>query len=284
MLKKNEFSDKANVLTEAIPYFLRFRGKTFVFKIGGKILDSEEVFDSIAEDIVILSLVGINPVIVHGGGKEITAFLEKLGIKSEFKEGIRKTDDKIMEVVEMILDGKINGKIVSSICKKGGKAIGLSGRDSFCIISEKVEGRVGKVKQVKREIIEKIIQSGFIPVFSSVTVTEDGISMNTNADEVACEIAISISAEKLILLTDEEGVIGKDGKILKTITKNGAEELIKEGIIYGGMIPKVKLAIKAIEGGVRKVHIISGLIQHSVLLEIFTDQGIGTEIVASTNY
>jgi len=282
MLKKNEYSDKASTLTEAIPYFLKFRGKTFVFKIGGKILDSDEVFESIAEDIVILSLVGINPVVVHGGGKDITAFLERLGIKSEFKDGIRKTDDKVMEIVEMVLDGKINGKIVSSICKKGGKAIGLSGRDSFCIISEKVEGRVGKVKKVKGEVIEKIIQSGFIPVFSPVTTTEDGISLNTNADEVACEIAISISSEKLILLTDEEGVIGKNNQILKTITKEEAEELIKEGIIHGGMIPKVRLAIKAIENGVKKVHIISGLIQHSVLLEIFTDQGIGTEIVAQT--
>jgi len=229
-----------------------------------------------------LSLVGINPVVVHGGGKDITAFLERLGIKSEFKDGIRKTDDKVMEIVEMVLDGKINGKIVSSICKKGGKAIGLSGRDSFCIISEKVEGRVGKVKKVKGEVIEKIIQSGFIPVFSPVTTTEDGISLNTNADEVACEVAISISSEKLILLTDEEGVIGKNNQILKTITKEEAEELIKEGIIHGGMIPKVRLAIKAIENGVKKVHIISGLIQHSVLLEIFTDQGIGTEIVAQT--
>ncbi|MFZ8802567.1 MAG: acetylglutamate kinase [Candidatus Calescibacterium sp.] len=282
MLKKNEYSDKASTLTEAIPYFLKFRGKTFVFKIGGKILDSDEVFESIAEDIVILSLVGINPVVVHGGGKDITAFLERLGIKSEFKDGIRKTDDKVMEIVEMVLDGKINGKIVSSICKKGGKAIGLSGRDSFCIISEKVEGRVGKVKKVKGEVIEKIIQSGFIPVFSPVTTTEDGISLNTNADEVACEVAISISSEKLILLTDEEGVIGKNNQILKTITKEEAEELIKEGIIHGGMIPKVRLAIKAIENGVKKVHIISGLIQHSVLLEIFTDQGIGTEIVAQT--
>ncbi len=282
MLKKNEYSDKASTLTEAIPYFLKFRGKTFVFKIGGKILDSDEVFESIAEDIVILSLVGINPVVVHGGGKDITAFLERLGIKSEFKDGIRKTDDKVMEIVEMVLDGKINGKIVSSICKKGGKAIGLSGRDSFCIISEKVEGRVGKVKKVKGEVIEKIIQSGFIPVFSPVTTTEDGISLNTNADEVACEIAISISSEKLILLTDEEGVIGKNNQILKTITKEEAEELIKEGIIQGGMIPKVRLAIKAIENGVKKVHIISGLIQHSVLLEIFTDQGIGTEIVSQT--
>jgi acetylglutamate kinase len=282
MLKKNEYSDKASTLTEAIPYFLKFGGKTFVFKIGGKILDSDEVFESIAEDIVILSLVGINPVVVHGGGKDITAFLERLGIKSEFKDGIRKTDDKVMEIVEMVLDGKINGKIVSSICKKGGKAIGLSGRDSFCIISEKVEGRVGKVKKVKGEVIEKIIQSGFIPVFSPVTTTEDGISLNTNADEVACEVAISISSEKLILLTDEEGVIGKNNQILKTITKEEAEELIKEGVIHGGMIPKVRLAIKAIENGVKKVHIISGLIQHSVLLEIFTDQGIGTEIVAQT--
>jgi acetylglutamate kinase len=282
MLKKNEYSDRASTLTEAIPYFLKFRGKTFVFKIGGKILDSDEVFESIAEDIVILSLVGINPVVVHGGGKDITAFLERLGIKSEFKDGIRKTDDKVMEIVEMVLDGKINGKIVSSICKKGGKAIGLSGRDSFCIISEKVEGRVGKVKKVKGEVIEKIIQSGFIPVFSPVTTTEDGISLNTNADEVACEVAISISSEKLILLTDEEGVIGKNNQILKTITKEEAEELIKEGVIHGGMIPKVRLAIKAIENGVKKVHIISGLIQHSVLLEIFTDQGIGTEIVAQT--
>ncbi len=279
MLRKEKYSDKADVLTEAIPYFLKFRGKVFVFKVGGKILDSPVVFDSIAEDIVLLSLAGIKPVVVHGGGKEITKFLEKLGIKSEFKDGIRKTTDEMMEVVEMVLDGKINGQLVSSICKKGGQAIGISGRDMSSIISERYEGRVGKVKMVRKEEIEKILSMNLIPVFSSITVLEDGTSMNTNADEVACEIAISLGAEKLILLTDEEGIKDEDGKLIKTISKELAEELIRKGIIKGGMIPKVRLALRAVEGGVKKVHIISGLIEHSVLIEIFTDEGIGTEIV-----
>lgn len=280
MLRKEKFSDKADILTEAIPYFLRFRDKIFVFKIGGKILDEDEVFDSIAEDIVLLSLAGIKPIVVHGGGKEITRFLERLGIKSEFKEGLRETDDKIMEIVEMVLDGKINGKLVSAICQKGGKALGFSGRDNFFIFSEVLRNRVGKVSSVKADDILKIVQMGFIPVFSSVTVTKDGKSMNTNADEVACAIAVALKAEKLIILTDENGIIDKEGKLIRTISENEAEKLIAENVITGGMIPKVRLALKAIREGVKKVHIISGLIEHSVLIEIFTDEGIGTEVVA----
>ena len=281
MLRKEKYSDRTDVLTEAIPYFLKFRGKVFVFKVGGKILDSSEVFDSIAEDIVLLSLAGIKPVVVHGGGKEITKFLEKLGIKSEFKDGVRKTTDEMMEIVEMVLDGKINGRLVSSICKKGGQAIGMSGRDMLSVISERYEGRVGKVKMVRKQEIEKILSLNLIPVFSSIKVLEDGTPMNTNADEVACEIAISLGAEKLILLTDEEGIKDEDGKLIKTVSKELAEELIKKGVIKGGMIPKVRLALKAVEKGVKKVHIISGLIEHSVLIEIFTDEGIGTEIIMS---
>lgn len=279
MMKKDKFSDKADVLTEAIPYFLKFANKIFVVKVGGKIVDDGEVLESIAEDIVLLSLVGIRPVIVHGGGKEIDRLLERAGIKSEFKEGIRKTTDEIMEFVEMGLDGIVNGKIVSAICKKGGKALGMSGRDGFSIISEPVEGRVGRIKRINTNMIEKILSSGFIPVISSVTVTEDGKSMNTNADEVASELSISLSAEKLIILTDEEGIKDEKGEIIKSISKEKAEELIKKGVISGGMIPKIRMALKSVENGVRKVHIISGFIEHSILLEIFTDEGIGTEII-----
>ncbi|MCS7213918.1 MAG: acetylglutamate kinase [Candidatus Calescibacterium sp.] len=279
MLRKEKFSDKAEILTEAIPYFLRFRDKIFVFKIGGKILDYEEAFETVAEDIVVLSLVGIKPIIVHGGGKEITRFLELLGIKSEFKDGIRETDDRIMEAVEMVLDGKMNGRFVSAICKKGGKAIGISGRDNFFFVSERVRGRVGTIKSVKADDILKIVQMGFIPVFSPITVSREGLSMNTNADEVACELAISLSAEKLIILTDEDGILDKDNKLIKSISDSEAERLISEGVITGGMIPKVRLALKAVKNDVKKVHIISGLIEHSILLEIFTDEGIGTEIV-----
>ncbi len=279
MLKEEKFSYKAEVLTESIPYFLRFRDKIFVVKIGGRILDDPYVLDMIAGDIVLLYLVGVKVIVVHGGGKEITQILEKLGIKSEFKEGIRKTTDEIMEVVEMVLDGKVNSKVVSAICKKGAKAIGVSGIDAFSIISEVREGRVGKVKEVRVEEIRKLLLSGFIPVISPITVLEDGTSMNTNADEVACELAIWIGAEKLLLLTDEEGVLDKSGNLLKTLTKDISEKLIAEGVIKDGMVPKVRLAVKAVENGVRKVHIISGLIKHSILLEIFTDEGIGTEIV-----
>lgn len=279
MLRKEKFSDKADVLTEAIPYFLKFRDKIFVLKIGGKILDDAEAFEVVAEDIVLLSLVGIRIVVVHGGGKEITRFLERLNIKSEFKDGIRETDDQTMEIVEMVLDGRMNGRFVSAICKKGGKAIGLSGRDNFFLISEQVRGRVGRVKSVKSEDIINLVRLGFIPVFSSVTTTQVGLSMNTNADEVACEIAISLAAEKLIILTDEDGILDKDGKLIKSISEPEAEKLISSGVITGGMIPKVRLALKAVKSGVKKVHIISGLIEHSVLLEIFTDEGIGTEIV-----
>lgn len=279
MLRKEKFSDKADILTEAVPYFLKFRNKIFVFKIGGKILDEEEVFDIVAEDIVLLSLVGIRVVVIHGGGKEITRFLEKLNIKSEFKDGIRETDDHVMEIVEMVLDGKMNGRFVSAICKKGGKAIGLSGRDNFFLVSERVRHRVGSVVSVKAGDILNLLSMGFIPVFSSVTVTENGVSMNTNADEVACEIAISLSAEKLIILTDEDGILDRDGKLIKSITDAEAQKLINDGVITGGMIPKVRLALKAVNSGVKKVHIISGLIEHSILLEIFTDEGIGTEII-----
>lgn len=279
MLRKDKFSDKAKILTEAIPYFLKFRDKIFVFKIGGKLLDDASVFDSVAEDIVLLSLVGIKPVVVHGGGREITKLSEKLGISAQFKDGIRETDDQTMEVVEMILDGKMNGRLVSAICRKGGKALGLSGKDNFIIISDVVRGRVGTVKRIKTEEILRIIHMGFIPVFSSVTVTEDGTPMNTNADEVASEIAISLKAEKLIILTDEEGILDKDGNLIKSISEEQVEELIKNGVITGGMIPKVRVGVKAVKNGVRKVHVISGLIEHSILIEIFTDEGIGTEIV-----
>lgn len=280
MLRKEKFSDKADILTEAIPYFLKFKNKIFVLKIGGRILDEEEVFDVVAEDIVLLSLVGIKVVVVHGGGKEITRFLERLNIKSHFKDGIRETDDTVMEIVEMVLDGKVNGRFVSAICKKGGKAIGLSGRDNFFLISEQVKNRVGSVVSVKSKDIMDLLSMDFIPVFSSVTITKNGVSMNTNADEVACEIAMALSAEKLIILTDEDGILDKDRKLIKSITDLEAQKLIADGIITGGMIPKVRLALKAVKSGVKKVHIISGLIEHSILLEIFTDEGIGTEIIA----
>ncbi len=280
MLRKDKFSDKADILIESIPYFLRFRGKIFVFKIGGKILDVQEVFDSVADDIVLLSLVGIKPVLVHGGGKEINTFLDRLGIKYEFHEGIRRTDDNIMEIVEMVLDGKIKGRLVSSICKKGGKAMGISGRDLFSIISERTEGRVGRVKHVRADGIKKLLDLGFIPVFSPITVLDDGTSMNTNADEVACELSISLGAEKLVILTDEQGILDRNGNLIKSISEREAEMMISDGSISGGMIPKVRLAIRAIKNGVKKVHIITGLLKHSVLIEIFTDEGIGTEIRA----
>ena len=277
-MKENDVSQKADVLVEAIPYFLKFRGKTFVFKVGGNIVESDDALDNVCEDIVLLSIVGIKVVLVHGGGKQITELLEKLGIKSSFREGLRLTDDRTMEVVEMVLDGLLNGKIVSKICQKGGKAIGVSGRDFNLLLADAIEGRTGKVKKVNAQFLTKLLDDGFIPVLSSVAVDEKGVSLNTNADDVACEVAVSLKAEKLVYFTDKDGVLDSSGKVLKTLTFSEAEKLIRDGVISGGMIPKVRLALQAVQKGVKKVHIINGFLKHSALLEIFTDEGVGTEI------
>ena len=277
-----------NTLVESLPYIKEFYGKTIVIKYGGNAMVDESTQKSFATDIVLLKHVGMNPVVVHGGGPQIGSLLEKLGAKSEFVDGLRVTDESTMEIVEMVLVGKINKEIVHNINMAGGKAVGLSGKDAGLIVAEKIYhfkdnkkidlGLVGTVKSVNPKIIETIDRDRFIPVIAPVGFGEDGCTYNINADTVAGKIAESLKAEKLILLTDIEGV-KVDGRLAGSLKKLKIEELIKSGQISGGMIPKVRCCTEAIEGGVNKTHIIDGRVEHAVLLEIFTNAGIGTEIV-----
>ena len=280
--------EKVNTLIESLPYIKEFYGKTIVIKYGGNAMVDENTQRSFATDIVLLKHVGMNPVIVHGGGPQIGSLLEKLGTKSEFIDGLRVTDESTMEVVEMVLVGKINKEIVHNINMAGGKAVGLSGKDAGLLVAEKIYhikgdqkidiGLVGTVKSVNPKIIETIDRERFIPVIAPVGFGEDGRTYNINADTAAGKIAEALKAEKLILLTDVEGVRVGD-KLAGTLKKEQTEDLIKKGEISGGMIPKVRCCTGALEGGVNKTHIIDGRVEHAVLLEIFTNAGIGTEIV-----
>ena len=285
-MKKN--IEKVNTLIESLPYIKEFYGKTIVIKYGGHAMVDENTQRSFATDIVLLKHVGMNPVIVHGGGPQIGSLLEKLGTKSEFIDGQRVTDESTMEVVEMVLVGKINKEIVHNINMAGGKAVGLSGKDAGLLVAEKIYhikgdqkidiGLVGTVKSVNPKIIETIDKERFIPVIAPVGFGEDGRTYNINADTAAGKIAEALKAEKLILLTDIEGVRVGD-KLAGSLKKEQTEDLIKNGEISGGMIPKVRCCTGALEGGVNKTHIIDGRVEHAVLLEIFTNAGIGTEIV-----
>jgi acetylglutamate kinase len=280
--------EKVNTLIESLPYIKEFYGKTIVIKYGGNAMIDENTQKSFATDIVLLKHVGMNPVIVHGGGPQIGTVLEKLGTKSEFVDGLRVTDESTMEVVEMVLVGKINKEIVHNINMAGGKAVGLSGKDAGLIVAEKIYhikgdqkidiGLVGTVKSVNPKIIETIDKERFIPVIAPVGFGEDGRTYNINADTAAGKIAEALRAEKLILLTDIEGVRVGD-KLAGSLKKKEIEDLIKKGEISGGMIPKVRCCTEALDGGVNKTHIIDGRVEHAVLLEIFTNAGIGTEIV-----
>ncbi|MCX7678983.1 MAG: acetylglutamate kinase [Spirochaetes bacterium] len=282
------YIEKVNTLIESFPYIKEFYGKTIVIKYGGHAMIDEDLKRSFALDMVLLKFVGINPVIVHGGGPQINDLLKKINIQSEFAGGMRITDEATMEVVEMVLVGTVNKEIVNNINMVGGKAVGLCGKDGGLLIAKKMYhiengkeidiGLVGTIKEVNPNVIEILDKDRFIPVIAPVAADENGITYNINADTAAAKIAEALKAEKLILLTDVEGVKSKEG-LISSLSKSDAENLIAAGDITGGMIPKVQCAVEAISNGVGKAHIIDGRIEHAVLLEIFTDAGIGTEIV-----
>jgi len=279
---------------EALPYIQRFYGKTIVIKYGGSGMVTEELKASFARDVTLLKFIGMNPVIVHGGGPQIGKMLEKMGIESKFHEGIRITDDETMDVVEMVLGGKINKEIVALINHHGGKAVGLSGKDGKLIVAkkipvEKVErensppelidlGRVGKVEKVNPGVLETLDSENFIPVIAPVGVSTDGETLNINADWVASEIAGALKAEKLILLTDVVGVQDEKKQLVSVLDHDKVEKMMRDNIIHGGMRPKVEAALTALDHGVHATHIIDGRVQHAVLLEVLTDEGVGTVI------
>lgn len=271
----------AEILLEALPYIRRFAGKTVVVKYGGNAMIDDDLKQAFARDIVLLKYVGMQPVVVHGGGPQINRMLESLDIQSSFVRGQRVTDASTMRVVEMILAGEINGEIVTNIDLAGGKAAGLSGKDGGLIRARRLGddlGQVGKVVSVDAEVIQALQSRGFIPVVAPVGAGPDGETLNINADTVAGKLAEALGAEKLLLLTDVEGIQDGDGKLLSSLTVSGAQGLIDSGVIEGGMIPKVQCCLDALGGGVRMVHIIDGRVKHAPLLELFTDEGVGTEV------
>ncbi|MEE9567744.1 MAG: acetylglutamate kinase [Candidatus Binatia bacterium] len=289
-----DFIGKAEVLMEALPYIRRFYGKTFVVKFGGRAMVDDQLKASFAQDIVLLKYVGINPVVVHGGGPQIDKTLEKMGIVSRYMQGMRVTDPETLDIVEMVLVGKVNKEIVGLINRQGGMAVGLSGKDGNLILARKMNvavasdgeaheiidlGMVGEIIEINPTVINSLDENKFIPVIAPVGVGEQGETYNINADLVAGHIAESLGAEKLILLTDVEGVKNKKGDLLSTLKIRQACKLIEDGVVAAGMIPKVRCCIEALEGGVGKTHIIDGRVKHAVLLEIFTEEGVGTEVV-----
>ncbi|MHB1350727.1 MAG: acetylglutamate kinase [Desulfobulbaceae bacterium] len=287
---------KAKVLIESLPYLREFNEKTVVIKYGGHAMVDEELKRNFALDVILMKYIGINPVIVHGGGPQINRFLQKMQITSSYVQGMRVTDGETMDVVEMVLVGKVNKEIVGLINHCGGRAVGLSGRDGDLVQASKMKvevkaddparppelidlGRVGQVTKVNADILQTLDARDFIPVIAPVGVGEDGQAYNINADLVAGAIASELKAVKMILLTDVEGVKDQDGKLLSTIRRDEVEGLIDAGVITGGMIPKVRCCTKALASGVEKTHIVDGRREHAILLEIFTREGIGTEIV-----
>ena len=296
-LEIDSASQIAHVLIEALPYIKRFKGKTLVVKYGGNAMVDERLKNSFARDIVLLKLVGINPVVVHGGGPQIGKLLEKLGKTSQFVQGMRVTDEETMDVVEMVLGGLVNNEIVNLINQNGGSAVGLTGKDGDLIRAEKILlqqtspvtqlqesvdlGLVGKVKSIDPNIINVLVESDFIPVIAPIGVGDDGLSYNINADLVAGKVAEVLRAEKLILLTNTAGILDRDGALLTGLSLAEVDSLIEDGTISGGMIPKVHCATDALRAGVKSAHIIDGRVDHAVLLELLTDQGIGTQLVAS---
>jgi len=289
----------AQVLTESLPYIQRFTGKTIVVKFGGNAMTDAELHDSFARDIVLMKLVGMNPVVVHGGGPQIGSLLERLNIKTEFVNGMRVTDAKTMDVVEMVLGGSVNKEIVASINRNGGKAIGVTGKDGQFIRAKKMTidryspelgapeiidiGHVGQVKSIDTEVLQVILGSNFIPVIAPIGVDAQGATYNINADLVAGKIAEVMQAEKLMLLTNVSGLLDREGNILTGLSTSQVDEPIADGTIYGGMLPKIQCALDAVKGGVNSAHIIDGRVPHATMLEIFTDQGIGTLITNRPN-
>ncbi|MDP1666349.1 MAG: acetylglutamate kinase [Methylobacter sp.] len=290
MMQKRTAHQIADVLIEALPYIKRFKGKTIVVKFGGNAMVDEELKHSFARDIVLMKLVGLNPIVVHGGGPQIGQLLEKLGKTTGFVDGMRITDSETMDVVEMVLGGLVNKEIVNLINMHGGKAVGLTGKDGNFIRAKKLHltprdelapeiidlGHVGEVSSIDPAVLDMLGSSDFIPVIAPIGVGEDGHSYNINADLVAGKIAEQLKAEKLILLTNIPGILDKQGTLLTGLSIKKTEELIADGTISGGMIPKTRCATDAIKGGVTSVHIIDGRVDHAVLLELFTDQGVGT--------
>jgi acetylglutamate kinase len=295
----------ADVLIEALPYIQRFKGKTVVVKFGGNAMVDEALKNSFARDIVLMKLVGLNPIVVHGGGPQIGQLLAKLGKTTDFVDGMRVTDSETMDVVEMVLGGLVNKEIVSLINRNGGKAVGLTGKDGDFIRAKKLRiesrdkldnqqsglaspqpseiidlGHVGEVSSIDPAVVDMLGSSDFIPVIAPIGVGEDGQSYNINADLVAGKVAEILKAEKLILLTNTPGILDKQGKLLTGLTLKDIVELIADGTISGGMIPKTRCATDAIKGGVSRVHIIDGRVEHAVLLELFTNQGVGTLLLS----
>ncbi|NEQ77877.1 MAG: acetylglutamate kinase [Okeania sp. SIO2C9] len=293
MLKSTDFENQSEinrvkVLSEALPYIQKFAGRKIVVKYGGAAMKDSNLKDKVIRDIVLLSCVGIRPIVVHGGGPEINSWLGKLGIEPQFKDGLRVTDAPTMEVVEMVLVGRVNKEIVSLINQAGGRAVGLCGKDAN-LIKARPEGRegigfVGEVSNVKIDILESLVDNGYIPVVSSVAADEKGQAYNINADTVAGEIAAAMDAEKLILLTDTAGILedyhNPDSLIVKLDIQE-ARQLIEKGIVSGGMIPKVNCCVRSLAQGVRAAHILDGRVPHTLLQEIFTDSGVGSMIVSS---
>ena len=284
----------AEVLSEALPYIRRFVGQTLVIKYGGHAMESEELKNGFARDIVLMKAVGINPVVVHGGGPQIGELLKRLNIESRFVDGMRVTDGQTMDVVEMVLGGQVNKSIVSLINSHGGSAIGLTGKDARLIRARKLQvsrqtpemtkpeiidiGQVGEVASINKGLLDMLVQGDFIPVIAPIGVGADNESYNINADLVAGKVAEALNAEKLMLLTDIAGLMDKQGNVLTGLNTAQVDELIADGTIYGGMLPKIRCALDAVQAGVRSAHIIDGRVPNAVLLEIFTDSGVGTLI------
>ena len=293
-LSRKEAQTTAQVISRALPYIQRFAGKTVVVKYGGNAMVDDGLKESFARDIVLMKAVGINPVVVHGGGPQIGELLERLNIKSEFVDGMRVTDSKTMDVVEMVLGATINKEIVNMISSAGGRAFGVTGKDGQLIRAKKMRvshktpemsapeiidiGHVGEVESIDKSVIDMLVQGGFIPVIAPIGVGKNGESYNINADLVAGKVAEVLKAEKLMLLTNVSGLQDKQGNVLTGLNIDRVDELIADGTIYGGMLPKISCALEAVKSGVPYAHIIDGRVNHAVMLEIFTDEGVGTLI------
>jgi acetylglutamate kinase len=293
-LNSDQAARVARVLGEALPYIRRFRDRTVVVKYGGNAMVDEQLKSGFARDIVLMRLVGINPVVVHGGGPQIGQVLEKIGKESRFVDGMRVTDSETMDVVEMVLGGLVNKEIVNLIARHGGRAVGLTGKDGDLIRARKLRierdspelsapeiidiGHVGEVASIDTSVVEMLLTGGFIPVIAPIGVGEDGHSYNINADLVAGRVAEVLGAEKLILLTNTNGLLDKEGRLLTGLTAHQVDDLIADGTIHGGMLPKIQCALSAVKSGVKAAHIIDGRVENAVLVELFTDEGIGTLI------
>jgi len=296
--KTNNPTDIANVLAEALPYIQHFHGRTIVIKYGGSAMVDEDLKRGFARDVVLMKLVGMNPVVVHGGGPQIGNLLERIGKKSEFVDGLRVTDSETIDVVEMVLGGLVNKSIVALINAQGGRAVGLSGKDGGMIQARKLLlrqgqsddegevidiGQVGEIEQINPAVVDTLDQANFIPVIAPIGAGTDGKAYNINADTVAGSLAVTLKAEKLILLTNTPGVLNADDQLLELLSETEVQELIEQGVISGGMLPKVQCALDAVAGGVRTATISDGRVPHATLLETVTDRGVGTQIGESRN-